>query len=55
MELFHLLTYVLAVVSGLIAAYSMYTSMQSDKMINDLYKQIGLLRAEIKEMKGNKK
>ena len=55
MELFHLLTYVLAVVAGLMSGYSMYTSLQTDKLINDLYKQINLLRAEIKETKGNKK
>ena len=55
MELFHLLTYVLAVVAGLMAGYSLYTSLQSDKLINDLYKQLNLLRAEIKETKGTKR
>ena len=54
MELFNLLNYVFAVCSLLVAIYVGYELQQMDKMVNDLYKQIGLLKAEIRESKGKR-
>lgn len=55
MEAFHFLTYILAVVAGLIAGYAWWDSYGNHCYLKDLHKQVRTLEAEIKELKRSKR